>query len=130
MIAFATLSHRSRLPCNRIQVSLLSYANNPPNLSLPIINALTLSHPRKYTKVSRVGKAAIISKGAATIHFECGAPFDPFLICLVAAGELAALGIVRNSFKLSEFDPRTGGWECMGVIHVPANNEEPWSRIE
>ena len=75
-----------------------------------------------------MGKAAIISKGAATVHVEYGAPFDPILICLVlvAACELAALGIVRNSFMVSELDPRTGGWECtMGVIHVPANIEEP-----
>jgi len=73
-----------------------------------------------------VGQAAIISKGAATIHVEYGAPFDPFLVCLVAAGELDALGVVRNSFMVSELDPRTCGWECtMGVIHVPANNEEP-----
>ena len=57
-----------------------------------------------------MGKAAIISKGAATIHVEYGAPFDPFFVCLVAAGELDALGIVRtSSFMVSELDPRTGG---------------------
>ena len=56
-----------------------------------------------------MGQAAIISKGAATIHVEYGAPFDPFLVCLVAAGELDALGVVRNSFMASELDPRTGG---------------------
>ena len=53
-----------------------------------------------------MGKAAIISERAATIHVKYGAPFDTFLICLVAAGELAALGIVRNSFMVSELDPR------------------------
>ena len=56
-----------------------------------------------------MGQAAIISKGAATIHVEYGAPFDPFLICFVAAGELDALGVVRNSVMVSELDPRTGG---------------------
>ena len=107
MIPFATLSHGSRPPCN--QVSLLCYANNPPNLSLPTITCPYFVTPTPAHGVSRVGKAAIISKGAATIHVEYGAPFDPFLICLVAAGELDALGIVRNSFMVSELDPRTGG---------------------
>ena len=75
----------------------------------PPLHAL-LCHTHACTRVvSRVGEAAIISKGAATIHVEYGAPFDPFLVCLVAAGELDALGVVRNSFMVSELDLGTGG---------------------
>ena len=71
-----------------------------------------------------MGKVALISKRAATIHVEERTNFDLFLDLLTAADELSALGIGTFFTVMSTFDLLwAGGCTVRGVIHVLLAND-------